>query len=126
MRMTQPNDPVTQQVLELVEAAGLREACDLDLVLFFSRHPRVVLSSEQLATYVGYDVQQVVRALDVLLNAGVVTRVLNPGAAGRMYVLEAAGNREWLGPLLRLCATPHGRYALRASLKQRRPHQNGR
>jgi hypothetical protein len=37
-----PTDPVA---LELVEAAGLRDACDLDLLLF-SRHPRVVLSSE--------------------------------------------------------------------------------
>jgi hypothetical protein len=45
----QPTDPVAVQ---LVEAAGLRDACDLDLLLFFSRHPRVVLSSEQLAAYV--------------------------------------------------------------------------
>ena len=35
--------------MQLVEVAGLRGPCDLDLLLFFSRHPRVVLSSEQLA-----------------------------------------------------------------------------
>src|SRR5688572_9854227 len=106
--MIRPNDPETVQVqvLQLVEAAGLREPCDLDLLLFFSRHPRVVLSSEQLATYVGYDVPQVARALDLLLRAGFMTRAMNPGTTGRLYFLEAAHVEEWLQPLRTLCATP--------------------
>ena len=74
--------------LRLVDAAGLRDACDLDLLLFFSRHPRVVLSSEQLAAYVGYELPQVARALDRLLGAGFLKRTLNHGTPGRMYVLE--------------------------------------
>ena len=80
-----PTDPMAVQ---LVEAAGLRDACDLDLLLFFSRHPHVVLSSEQLAAYVGYDLAQVARALDRLLETGLLRRTLNQGAPGRMYVLE--------------------------------------
>jgi hypothetical protein len=113
-----PTDPVAVQ---LVDAAGLRDACDLDLLLFFSRHPRVVLSSEQLAAYVGYDLAQVARALDLLLGAGLLKRTLNQGAPGRMYVLEIDHAEEWLEPLQRVCATPVGRNALRVLLKQRRP-----
>jgi hypothetical protein len=64
----------------------LRAGCDLDLLLFFARHPRVVLSSEQLAAYVGYDLQQVARSLDLLVGAGVLRRSINQGAVGRMYV----------------------------------------
>jgi hypothetical protein len=110
--------------LQLVEAAGLRDACDLDLLLFFSRHPRVVLSSEQLAAYVGYELSQVARALDLLLGAGLLKRTLNHGAPGRMYVLEVDRAEEWLEPLRRLCATPDGRHALKVLLRQRRS-QNG-
>jgi hypothetical protein len=108
----------------LLEAAGLREACDLDLLLFFSRHPRVVLSSEQLATYVGYALPQVARALELLLGAGLLKRTLNQGAPGRMYVLEVDRAEEWLEPLRRVCATPDGRNALKVLLKQR-PSSNG-
>jgi hypothetical protein len=113
----QPTDPVAMQ---LVEAAGLREACDLDLLLFFSRHPRVVLSSEQLAAYVGYDLAAVARSLDLLLGAGLLKRTLNHGAPGRMYVLEVDHAEEWLEPLRRVCATPNGRRTLRALLSERR------
>ncbi len=103
----------------LVEAAGLRDACDLDLLLFFSRHPRVVLGGEQLATYVGYEVQQVARALDLFLGRGLLKRTLHPSAPGRMYVLEVDHAEEWLEPLRKLCAMPDGRNALKALLKQR-------
>lgn len=114
-----PTDPLAVQ---LVEAAGLRDACDLDLLLFFSRHPRVVLTSEQLAAYVGYDLTEVARALDRLLGAGLLKRTLNHGAPGRMYVLEVDHAEEWLDPLRRVCATPDGRQALRALLRERRSH----
>jgi hypothetical protein len=105
--------------VHLIEAAGLQDACDLDLLLFFSRHPRVVLSSEQLAVYVGYELARVARSLDLLLGAGLLKRTLNQGAPGRMYVLEVDHAEEWLGPLRRVCATPDGRNALKTLLKQR-------
>ena len=111
-----PTDPVA---VELVEAAGLRDACDLDLLLFFSRHPRVVLTSEQLAAYVGYELAQVARALDRLLETGLLKRTLNQGAPGRMYVLEVGDATGWLEPLQQVCATPDGRNALKGLLKQR-------
>ena len=107
-----------------MEAAGLRDACDLDLLLFFSRHPRVVLSSEQLAAYVGYELPQVARALDRLLGAGFLKRMLNHGTPGRMYVLEVDHVEDWLEPLRHVCAIPDGRNALKGLLKQRQA-QNG-
>ena len=117
-----PSDPAA---MRLVEAAGLRDACDLDLLLFFSRHPRVVLSSDQLATYVGYEVQQVARALDLLLGGGLLKRTLHRNAPGRMYVLEVDHAEEWLESLRRLCATPDGRNSLKALLKQRQSQNGG-
>jgi len=107
--------------VQLVGATGLRDACDLDMLLFFSRHPRVVLSSEQLAAYVGYDLVEVARALELLLGAGLLKRRLNHGTPGRMYVLEVDRAEEWLEPLRQVCATPDGRNALRALLRKRRP-----
>lgn len=111
--------PTDSSAVRLVEAAGLRDACDLDLLLFFSRHPRVVLSSEQLAAYVGYELPQVARALDLLLGAGLLKRMLNQGASGRMYVLEVDHAEAWLEPLQHVCATSDGRNALKVLLKQR-------
>lgn len=119
----QATDP---RLIQLVDAANLHDACDLDLLLFFSRHPRVVLSSEQLAAYVGYELQQVARALDRLLGAGLLKRALNHGTPGRMYLLEVAHAEEWLPPLQRLCATPDGRNALRGVLKQRGSQRGSR
>jgi hypothetical protein len=104
-----------------IDEIGLRDGCDLDLLLFFSRHPHVVLSSEQLAAYVGYDLQQVARSLDLLVGNGLLRRSLNPATSGRMYVLEIDPSKGWLEPLRRVCATPDGRNALRAVLRRRRP-----
>jgi hypothetical protein len=120
VRTIRANDPVTIQVLGLIEAAGLRETCHLDLLLFFSRHPRVVLSSEQLAIYVGHDAGNVARALEMMLGASLLTQVQNAGGPGMMYVFEAHHLDAWLEPLRGLCNTPDGRRALRTLLKERR------
>ena len=66
----------------------LRHPCDLDVLLFLYRHPRALLTRERLAAYVGYDLDQVVRSLDHLANAGLVQRVLNPTHAVRLYILK--------------------------------------
>ena len=44
-----------EQARCLLDRIGiLRDRCDLDLLLFFVRHPRVLLSSEQIAALRGY------------------------------------------------------------------------
>jgi hypothetical protein len=121
---TQPSDPSTMDVVQRMEAAGIRDACEFDLLLFFTRHPRVVLSSEQLATYVGHEVENVARALDLMLGASLLQQAQNPRGAGRMYILAAHHVAEWLEPVRRLCATTDGRRELRTLLKQRRSQRH--
>jgi hypothetical protein len=108
------------EAVQLVQAAGIRTAREFDLLFFFSRHPRVVLGDEQLATYVGHEVHEVARALELLLDAGLLRRVLNRNAATGMYVLAVERVAQWLEPVRRLCATPDGRHVLRTSLQERR------
>jgi hypothetical protein len=119
VRTIRPNDPVTIELLQRAEAAGIREACEFDLLLFFAQHPRVVLRAEQIATYVGHEVEHVARALEQMLSASILRQALSPGGGGTMYVLAADQLKEWLEPVRRLCATPDGRHALRALLKER-------
>ena len=58
------------QIGEVLDRLGcLRHPCDLDLLLFFSRHPRAFLVSERLAQYVGYDLPQVAQSLETLIAA---------------------------------------------------------
>jgi hypothetical protein len=119
MGIEQIRDLVENVGVPAIEEAGLRDGCDLDLLLFFSRHPHVVLSSEQLAAYVGYDLQQIARSLDLLVSTGLLRRSLSEGTSGRMYVLEIDRSEGWLESLRRVCATPDGRNALRAVLRRR-------
>ena len=67
---------------------GVRHACDLDLLLFFYRHPRVLLTGERLVTYLGYDREQVAKSLEGLIEAGLLTRSQNPARPARLYILE--------------------------------------
>ena len=100
---------------------GVTDACDLDLLLFFHRHPRAVLTSERLALYVGYELSHVAKSLDALITSGLLTRVQRPTASARMYVLRMDSPRGgWLDALLRLVATREGRLAALAALSQGR------
>lgn len=66
-----------KSIQELLEAGGLRHPSDLDLLLFFYRHPHVLLTLDHLAAYTGYDLQQVAPSLDFLVGAGLLRRELN-------------------------------------------------
>jgi predicted transcriptional regulator len=63
--------------------------CDVDLLLFFLRHPRTLLTSVRLAAYVGYDLNQIAGSLAKLLESGLVERSRNP-----MYVTERSTVRR--------------------------------
>ena len=86
----------------------LRHPCDLDLIMFFHRHPCALLTSERLAAYVGYDLNQIGRSLDRLADAGLVERTQNPTHAARMYVLKTPDS-GWLTSLLEIASTREGR-----------------
>ena len=97
----------------------LRHPCDLDLLLFFARHPRALLTSEQLAIWLGYESQRIADSLEILLAAGFLTRTLNPTHAARMYVFDINGTGEWLPPLLELTSTREGLLSMKEALAAR-------
>jgi hypothetical protein len=107
-------------LLDRIDA--LRHPCDLDLLMFFVKHPHTLLASEQLAAFMGYDIEQLAQSLDVLLEAGLVTRSQNPTQAARMHVFAAGGTPGgWLPALVTLASTRAGRLALIRVLKSRSP-----
>jgi hypothetical protein len=100
----------------------IKDACDLDLVVFFGRHPRTLLGSEELARFVGYDLQRIARSLDALIGAGIVRRSENHAHVARMYTLETTGLAGgWLPSLLTVASTREGRAAIMAVLVARSP-----
>lgn len=102
----------------LLESIGtLRHPCDLDLLLFFHWHPRSLLTSERLAAYVGYDLNQTARSLDLLTEAGLLERSQNPTHAARMYLLKTP-ETGWLGSLLTIASTREGRWNLLEAMRQ--------
>ena len=101
---------------------ALRSPCDLDLLLFFHRHPRAVLPGERLALYVGHDDSEVAESLDTLIAAGILTRVQGPSRSARMYLLTSDGTPGgWIDALLRMASTREGRLAMLAVLAERQP-----
>lgn len=105
-------DPMgTQDLHSLLERIrAIRNACDLDLLLFFYRHPCALLTSERLVAFVGYDRERVAKSLDGLIEAGLLTRSPNPAHAARLYVLDLrSAPGSLLRPLLKCAATREGR-----------------
>jgi hypothetical protein len=106
---------------DLLDRIGcLRHPCDLDLLLFFYRHPRAFLLSERLAQYVGYDHAHVAQSLETLITAGLLLRSPDSTHPARLYVLpEGSILGQCLSSLLRFAATREGRLAVIHTLKQR-------
>jgi hypothetical protein len=102
---------------------ALCHPCDLDLVLFFHRHPSALLTSDRLAAYVGYDLNQVGRSLDLLTEAGLLERSQNPPDAARMYVLKTAES-GWLASLLEIASTRDGRRDLIEAMREAAPPEH--
>lgn len=103
---------VNEQALRslLSTIPGVRHACDLDLLLFFRRHPLALLTSEQLVAYLGYERDRVATSLDGLIDAGLLTRSQNPAHAARLFELELRGSTGGqLAFLLKIAGTREGR-----------------
>jgi hypothetical protein len=97
----------------------LRHPCDLDLLIFFARHPRILLASEQLAVLLGYEFKQLAAALDRLVEAGFVTLMQNRTGAAHMYLFAAGDpSHEWLPDLLQVASTREARLAMLGALKR--------
>jgi hypothetical protein len=104
----------------------LQHPCDIDLLIFFVRHPRSLLASEALASFLGYELKEIADSLETMLAAGLLTRAQTPAHAARLYVFaiddtRGGTNGEWLSALLNVASTREGRLALRAAVSSRRP-----
>jgi len=95
----------------------LRHRCDLDLLLFFVRHPRSLLTSDQIAAYLGYDLKRIGDSLENLLSAKLLTRSQSPAHAARLYVFAVnAPSGGWWPSLAEAVSTREGRLALRKAM----------
>jgi hypothetical protein len=110
-----------KRIADLLDHIGcLRHPCDLDLLLFFYRHPWSFLISERLAAYVGYDLPQVAQSLETLITAGLLQRSRDSTQPARLYVFTRGSPLGgWLSSLLRIAATREGRLVVIHALKQR-------
>ena len=101
----------TQNLSAMLERIrGIRHVCDLDLLLFFYRHPRALLTSEQVVAYLGYDSEQVAKSLERLIETGLLTRSQSPSHPSCLYVLELGGASGGpLSSLLIIASTRQGR-----------------
>ncbi|HEX5234359.1 MAG TPA: hypothetical protein VFW25_03410 [Silvibacterium sp.] len=100
----------------------IRRACDLDLLNFLSRHPRALLTIDQLAAFVGYEMRQVAQSIDAFIEAGLLERTQNANHAARMYrlLLDSYGDGG-LKALLALSSTRQGRGEVLNLLRPREP-----
>lgn len=114
-----------RQLLDRI--AVLRSACDLDLLLFFARHPRSLLTSDHIARFLGYDHKRLAASLDEFTAAGIVTRIQNPTRVAQLFVFTPGGMDSGTLPwLLKLASTREGRVGLMRALATDRDEARGR
>lgn len=110
----------------LARISVVQNRCDLDLLVFLHRHPRTLLTNEQIAAFVGYDMKQVAKALEKFIEAGFLKRTQNPMHAARMYLLEQNGpQRGGYNDLLELASTREGRRAILDTMKSDKSRHKG-
>lgn len=110
-----------EQARCLLDRIGmLRDRCDLDLLLFFVRHPRVLLSSDQIAARLGYTVKQLDDSIEALVTANLLSRTQKPRGIAQLYVFADSNAPDWLSSLVELASTREGQLAIRTALAHRR------
>jgi predicted transcriptional regulator len=103
---------------QLLDAAGLKHPCDLDLMLFFDRHPDALMTSEQLASFVGYELSQIARSLDLLVQRQLLQRSQTLTHFSRLYRFRADHAGE-VREILTAAVTIEERRQMRQILRQR-------
>jgi hypothetical protein len=118
----QASQPATWKQVPEVLLDLLAHPCDLDLLLFFSRHPRALLTLDDLVSRVGYDVQQLSVGLDTLRSAGLLTwsksKLDDSAPVSRLYQLTPDTWDGVLPAFLWVATTAAGRRALRRALSE--------
>lgn len=104
---------------EFLVITRIKNPCDLDLLLFFARHPDALMTSEQLAVLVGYDLQQIAKSLDLLVERKVLRRKQNPTHPARLYRFRADHWDPRFRDTLKVASTVEGRREINRVLSQR-------
>lgn len=120
--------PQSQEMKQLLaRAAVIQNACDLDLLVFLNRHPRMLLTSEQLAGFVGYPLQDIAKGLDMFIEAGLLGRTAQQsGHAARLFLLLLDGPQgRDVRALLKLALTRQGRQAIFGVLNHKNDNDSG-
>src|SRR5262245_21136684 len=114
----QQHIPGHPSVAEATALLGvLKSSCDLDVLVFFQRHPRAFLSTFDLAQKVGYDTPEIDASIDTLLAAGLVTSSKpRQRATARLYEFTPGRWDTVLPRLLWVVSTVDGRRVLRRAL----------
>ena len=110
-----------ESLKRLLDAAALKQPCDLDLVLFFHRHRDALMTSDNLAAFLGYDLAELATALDLLVERRLLVRSQNPTHAARLYRFTTEDADRPLQDLLEVASTVEGRRRLRYLLRQNDP-----
>src|SRR2546426_8724069 len=120
-----PKRMTPKRIGDLLHRIGcLRQPCDLDLLLFFSRHPRAFLLSERLAEYVGYELPQVAQSLETVITAGLLRRSPDSTHPPPLYLLTPGRTPGGgVSSLPRIAPPPESRPA--AILRPQQPQKAG-
>jgi DNA-binding MarR family transcriptional regulator len=105
---------------QLLNIARIKTPCDLDLLLFFARHPDALMTSEQLAAMVGYDLAQIGKSLDLLVQRKLLRRLQNLTNTQRLYRFRADYGGPRFLELLKVATTVEGRRRIRQLIGERR------
>ena len=109
----------------LARVSAIRDETDLDLLLFSYRHPRVLLTVEHLAAFLGHARERVKASLDTLIGAGLIEPLQNPTRETHIFVFRSSGD-DAVTKLLLIASSRSGRLALLEALHERAtttPHQ---
>jgi hypothetical protein len=119
----QPADTANDVLLNLLGCP-----CDLDVLIFFLRHPSVLLTVDDLASRVGYDVHDVGASIEVLIAKGLLEYSKERAESRQSEaVLYRFMLRRWdaiRGPLLWLASSADGRRSLRRALTHNEQRQS--
>jgi hypothetical protein len=101
-----------QQLITL----GADTRCAADLLRYLYRHPSVYITTDQLASSVGYGRGDIEAAICTLTQAGLIVQRRHQRLTAALYHLVA---EEWLSDLSHAAATVRGRRQLRLVLRSR-------
>lgn len=109
----------TDRVHELLERINpIQDQTDLDLLLFFFRHPNAILAIEVLAAAVGHDLGRVEESLEGLIEAGLIERLKHRTLPVDSFVFRPT-EQDSLVALLQIASSRTGRLALLEALQKR-------